>query len=417
MKYYAVKNGRHKGVYTTWKECEAEIKGFKGAVYKSFPTKEEAEAFLEDHQEIRECQLIAYVDGSYHIKEKVYGYGVVLIEGGRVIKKIYGKGEHEDYVSMRNVAGEIFGSEVAVEYAIANGYDSIAIYYDYMGIEKWANGEWKANKPGTKRYVEKMKDYRKKIYIHFIKVLAHSGDTFNDEADRLAKKAARCCVAFEGMERFFPADRIMLTGNPVRKQMLETTLTRNQAINSLGLDPEKKTVLIVGGSLGARTLNESVLAHLDDIRSSGVQFIWQTGKYYHASILDELKVKGQPEGLKVMDFITDMGAAYRAADLVISRAGASSVSEFCLIGKPVIMVPSPNVTEDHQTKNAMALVNKQAALIVKDAEAKEQLIGLAISTVKDDAKLRSLSENVLKLALPDSADIIAKEVIKIVQNQ
>ena len=189
MKYYAVKNGRHKGVYTTWKECEAEIKGFKGAVYKSFPAKEEAEAFLEDHQEIRECQLIAYVDGSYHTKEKVYGYGVVLIEGGRVIRKIYGKGEHEDYVSMRNVAGEIFGSEVAVEYAIANSYDSIAVCYDYMGIEKWANGEWKANKPGTRRYAEKMKDYRKKIHIHFIKVLAHSGDTFNDEADRLAKKA------------------------------------------------------------------------------------------------------------------------------------------------------------------------------------------------------------------------------------
>jgi len=251
-----------------------------------------------------------------------------------------------------------------------------------------------------------------------IPTLIQEQNSFAGKANiRLAKKAARCCVAFEGMERFFPADRIMLTGNPVRKQMLETTLTRNQAINSLGLDPEKKTVLIVGGSLGARTLNESVLAHLDDIKSSGVQFIWQTGKYYHASILDELKVKGQPEGLKVMDFITDMGAAYRAADLVISRAGASSVSEFCLIGKPVIMVPSPNVTEDHQTKNAMALVNKQAALIVKDAEAKEQLIGLAISTVKDDAKLRSLSENVLKLALPDSADIIAKEVIKIVQNQ
>ena len=251
-----------------------------------------------------------------------------------------------------------------------------------------------------------------------IPTLIQEQNSFAGKANiRLAKKASRCCVAFEGMERFFPADRIMLTGNPVRKQMLETTLTRNQAINSLGLDPEKKTVLIVGGSLGARTLNESVLAHLDDIKSSGVQFIWQTGKYYHASILDELKVKGQPEGLKVMDFITDMGAAYRAADLVISRAGASSVSEFCLIGKPVIMVPSPNVTEDHQTKNAMALVNKQAALIVKDAEAKEQLIGLAISTVKDDAKLRSLSENVLKLALPDSADIIAKEVIKIVQNQ
>jgi UDP-N-acetylglucosamine--N-acetylmuramyl-(pentapeptide) pyrophosphoryl-undecaprenol N-acetylglucosamine transferase len=215
------------------------------------------------------------------------------------------------------------------------------------------------------------------------------------------------------MERFFPADRIMLTGNPVRKQMLETDLTREQAINSLGLNPKSKTVLIVGGSLGARTLNESVLTHLDEIKTSGVQFIWQTGKYYHGQILDELKTKGLPENLKVMDFITDMGAAYRAADLVISRAGASSVSEFCLIGKPVIMVPSPNVTEDHQTKNAMALVNKQAALIVRDADAKQQLIELAIKTVEDDAKLRSLSENVLKLALPDSANVIALAVIKI----
>ena len=247
-----------------------------------------------------------------------------------------------------------------------------------------------------------------------IPTLIQEQNSFAGKANiRLSKKASRCCVAFEGMERFFPADRIMLTGNPVRKQMLETTLSREQAIASLGLDPEKKTVLIVGGSLGARTLNEAVLSHLNEIGLSGVQFIWQTGKYYHASILEELKTKGQPESLKVMDFITDMGAAYRAADLVISRAGASSVSEFCLIGKPVIMVPSPNVTEDHQTKNAMALVNKQAALIVRDADAKEQLIGLAIKTVQDEALLRSLSENVLKLALPDSADIIAKEVIKI----
>ena len=247
-----------------------------------------------------------------------------------------------------------------------------------------------------------------------IPTLIQEQNSFAGKANiRLAKKAARCCVAFEGMERFFPADRIMLTGNPVRKQMLETTLTHEQAVRSLGLDTARKTVLIVGGSLGARTLNESVLGHLDDIRQSGVQFVWQTGKYYHASILEQLRAKGQPENLKVMDFITDMGAAYRAADLVISRAGASSVSEFCLIGKPVIMVPSPNVTEDHQTKNAMALVNKQAALIVRDADAQQQLIGLAIKTVQDDAQLHSLSENVLKLALPDSADIIAKEVLKL----
>ena len=247
-----------------------------------------------------------------------------------------------------------------------------------------------------------------------IPTLIQEQNSFAGKANiRLAKKAARCCVAFEGMERFFPANRIMLTGNPVRTQMLETTLTREQAIGSLGLNPQRKTVLIVGGSLGARTLNEAVLSHLEAIAASGVQFIWQTGKYYHASITEELQTKEQPANLKVMDFITDMGAAYRAADLVISRAGASSVSEFCLIGKPVIMVPSPNVTEDHQTKNAMALVNKEAALIVSDADAKEQLIDLAIKTVQDDEKLSRLSVNVKKLALPDSAEIIAKEVIKL----
>jgi len=251
-----------------------------------------------------------------------------------------------------------------------------------------------------------------------IPTLIQEQNSFAGKANiRLAKKAARCCVAFEGMERFFPADRIMLTGNPVRKQMLETTLTREQAIASLGLNPTKKTILIVGGSLGARTLNDAVMSHLDDIARSDVQFVWQTGKYYYESIKQLLAQQQTPANLKPMDFITDMGAAYKAADLVISRAGASSVSEFCLIGKPVIMVPSPNVTEDHQTKNAMALVNKEAALIVRDAEAKDQLIALAIKTVSDDAKLQSLSQNVLKLALPDSADIIAREVIKLAQTQ
>lgn len=186
----------------------------------------------------------------------------------------------------------------------------------------------------------------------------------------LAKKAAKICVAYEGMERFFLADKIMLTGNPVRQQLLDTTISKADALHTFGLDASKKTVLIVGGSLGARTLNESVLTHLEQIRHSGVQFIWQTGKYYYDKIMERLgKEKAKPDNLVVTDFISDMGAAYKAADVVVSRAGAGSISEFCLLGKPVILVPSPNVAEDHQTKNALALVNRQAALYVKDVEA------------------------------------------------
>ena len=228
----------------------------------------------------------------------------------------------------------------------------------------------------------------------------------------LAKKAAKICVAYEGMERFFPADKIILTGNPVRQALLDTAITREEAIKTFGLDPAKKTILLVGGSLGARTINESVLQHLDLVKGTDVQFIWQTGKYYSAEIAKRLEGQNIPN-LVVTDFITDMGAAYKAADLVISRAGASSISEFCLIGKPVILVPSPNVAEDHQTKNALALANRDAAIYVKDAEAPTTLLELAVKTVNDEKKLKSLSENVLKLALPDSADIIAKEVIKL----
>ena len=229
----------------------------------------------------------------------------------------------------------------------------------------------------------------------------------------LARKAEKICVAYEGMERFFPAEKIILTGNPVRQNLLDTTISREEAARQLGFDPEKKIILLVGGSLGARTINESMLQHLDLIKSStDVQFIWQTGKIYSAEIAKKLEGQVFPN-LKVTDFITDMGAAYKAADLVISRAGASSISEFCLIGKPVILVPSPNVAEDHQTKNALALSTRDAAIYVKDAEAPATLLKLAIDTVKDEAKLKSLSENVLKLALPDSAEIIAKEVIKL----
>lgn len=228
----------------------------------------------------------------------------------------------------------------------------------------------------------------------------------------LASKAKKICVAYEGMERFFPGQKIMLTGNPVRQQLLDSNISHDDAVRSFGFDPQKKTVLIVGGSLGARTLNESVLAHLEDIKESGIQFVWQTGKYYSAEINERMKGH-ELFNLVITDFVSDMATAYKAADLVVSRAGAGSISEFCLLGKAVILVPSPNVAEDHQTKNALALVNKQAALYVKDSEAAKLLLPLAIDTAKDDTKLQSLSTNILKMALPDSAEIIAKEVIKL----
>ena len=230
----------------------------------------------------------------------------------------------------------------------------------------------------------------------------------------LAKRADKICVAYDGMERFFPKEKIILTGNPVRQGLLENTKSREEALADFGLLPGLKTVLLIGGSLGARTLNESVLANLTAISASGVQFIWQTGKYYFDSIQKEMRGKELPN-LKVMDFVSDMGAAYHAADLVVSRAGASSISEFQLIGKPVILVPSPNVAEDHQRKNAMALVRRDAALYVEDAEAPEKLLDLTLQTVADDTKLRQLGENVHKMGLKDSAEIIAREVLKLIE--
>ena len=231
----------------------------------------------------------------------------------------------------------------------------------------------------------------------------------------LASKARKICVAYEGMERFFPANKIMITGNPVRQNLIETKMSREEAVTSFGLDPKKKTILFVGGSLGARTVNESILRRLDVIRKSEVQIIWQTGKFYSAKIKAQLENAEPVKNLVVTDFISDMGTAYKAADLIISRAGASSISEFCLIGKPVILVPSPNVAEDHQTKNAMSLVNKQAAMIMKDAQAPDELVDLALETVNSKEKLESLSMNIKKLALPDSANIIADEVLKLAE--
>ena len=231
----------------------------------------------------------------------------------------------------------------------------------------------------------------------------------------LASKARKICVAYEGMERFFPADKIMITGNPVRQNLIETKMSREEAVTSFGLEPKKKTILFVGGSLGARTVNESILRRLDVIRKSEVQIIWQTGKFYSAKIKAQLENAEPVKNLVVTDFISDMGTAYKAADLIISRAGASSISEFCLIGKPVILVPSPNVAEDHQTKNAMSLVNKQAAMIMKDAQAPDELVDLALETVNSKEKLESLSMNIKKLALPNSANIIADEVLKLAE--
>ena len=230
----------------------------------------------------------------------------------------------------------------------------------------------------------------------------------------LAKDAAIICVAYEGLERFFPADKIKLTGNPVRQGLTENKCSREEAVASYGFDASKPVVLIGGGSLGARSVNESVLANLEAIRNSDVQFIWQTGKFY----LPEMKQRvgeNVPKNLVITDFIADMDVAYAAADLVVSRAGAGSISEFCLLGKPVILVPSPNVAEDHQTKNAMALVNKGAAVFVKDVEAKEKLVPTALELVSDKSRLAELRTNILTLALPDSANIIADEVIRLAE--
>ena len=229
----------------------------------------------------------------------------------------------------------------------------------------------------------------------------------------LAKQAHKICVAYEGMERFFDKSKIILTGNPVRQGLLNHSISRDEAIRMFHLDPQKKTVLILGGSLGARTINQCVIENIAKIKESGVQFIWQTGKIYINDAIAAIANAGDVNMLHVTDFISNMAAAYSAADLVISRAGAGSISEFCLLEKPVILVPSPNVAEDHQTKNALALVNKNAALYVKYANAKEELIDKAIQAVNQPDLLNNLSINIAKLAFTDSANIIAKEVIKL----
>ena len=229
---------------------------------------------------------------------------------------------------------------------------------------------------------------------------------------RLGKNAAKICVAFDGMEQFFPADRILKTGNPVRKEVVNIEDKHFAGAELLKLDPLKKTILVTGGSLGAGTLNKSLEKHLKEITDQDVQLIWQTGKYYYKGIIERLGANPHPN-VRILEFLNRMDLAYAAADVIISRAGAGTIAELCLIKKPVILVPSPNVAEDHQTKNAFALVKNQAALMIADRSAEDTLVKAALDLLNDSARCEAFSENIGKMALVDADDIIANEVLKL----
>jgi UDP-N-acetylglucosamine--N-acetylmuramyl-(pentapeptide) pyrophosphoryl-undecaprenol N-acetylglucosamine transferase len=251
-----------------------------------------------------------------------------------------------------------------------------------------------------------------------IPILIQEQNSYAGVTNRLlARKATTICVAYEGMERFFPPAKIVCTGNPIRTSLTRVAdpdaaaARRKAACETFGLDPERKTILILGGSLGARTINRSVWSHPDVLARTDVQFLWQTGKGYY----DEARYRSAflPDRLRPVAFISRMEQAYAAADLVISRAGAGSIAELCELGKPAVLVPSPNVAEDHQTKNALALVQRQAAVLIRDAEAVERLIPEALQIVKNPAQLQTLSDNIRRLARPDAANRIVDEIEKI----
>ena len=236
-----------------------------------------------------------------------------------------------------------------------------------------------------------------------IPILLQEQNGFAGVTNKILKdKAAKICVAYEGMERFFPADKIILTGNPVRQNLL-----KGERLKVKG----ERNLLIIGGSLGARTINEAIQAALPQLSKEAIHVVWQTGKFYFDKCKAAWVAAGSPKNIECLDFLSDMPDRYANADLVISRAGASSISELCLLGKPAILVPSPNVAEDHQTHNAMALVHKDAAVLVRDAEAAKKLIPTALELINDDKRLKTLHTNVLKLAQKDSAKRIAEEVI------
>lgn len=231
----------------------------------------------------------------------------------------------------------------------------------------------------------------------------------------LAAKAKSICVAYPHMDRYFPADKIVLTGNPVRQDLLQTyDGMRADALQRYGLDPSKQTLLVFGGSLGARSLNEGMLAGLESLRANkDVQVIWQTGSYYYQALKEQLKDR-LPENVHMHEFLYDMQMAYAAADLIVSRAGAGSISELSLLSKAVILVPSPNVAEDHQTKNAMALVREEAAVLLTDAEARVRLVETAMPLIQQPKILETLQKNIHTLAMPDAANRIVDELEKIV---
>ena len=249
-----------------------------------------------------------------------------------------------------------------------------------------------------------------------VPILLQEQNGFAGVTNKLLKDdAKKICVAYEGMERFFPKEKLILTGNPVRQNL--KTGNKEEAIKyfnqefGVNFSEDRKTLLIIGGSLGAGTINQSIIAHLKELTESNIQLIWQTGKNYFESC--QAAITEETTNIICTAFISQMPLAYALADLVISRAGASSISELCLLGKPSILVPSPNVAEDHQTHNAMALVRKDAAVLVKDINAKEQMVETALTLIQDDEQLRVLHDNILTLALPNSARHIAEEVIKL----
>jgi UDP-N-acetylglucosamine--N-acetylmuramyl-(pentapeptide) pyrophosphoryl-undecaprenol N-acetylglucosamine transferase len=228
----------------------------------------------------------------------------------------------------------------------------------------------------------------------------------------LGKKAQKICVAFDGMEKFFPFNKIIKTGNPIRKDSVNIAGKHMQALELFKLSAFKKTILVTGGSLGARTLNNSVLAGLDKIIEADVQVIWQTGKFYYNGIIEKLGENYHPD-IRIVEFLNRMDLAYAAADVIISRAGAGTIAELCAVKKPVILVPSPNVAEDHQTKNALALVEENAAVFIPDRDAEAKLIDKALELLNDKELQKKLSNNIGKLAMPDADEVIAKEVMLI----
>lgn len=230
----------------------------------------------------------------------------------------------------------------------------------------------------------------------------------------LAKSARTICVAYDGLDKYFPADKIVLTGNPVRDSIESMTATRQEGLDHFSLNPNRHTVLSVGGSLGAGSINRMIADNLGFFRDKNIQIVWQTGKGMYDEAVEKVKEAGVEEWVKVQKFIDRMDLAYAAADIIISRAGAIAISELCLLGKPVILIPSPNVAEDHQTKNAMALVEKNAALMVRDAECHDNGLQTLEKMLNDKDRMASLGENILKLARRQAAESIVDEIDKII---